>query len=200
MAAQPSWLAPLVGAALSAVLSSGATAAYLRAREPDVVAVRGDLQTTPEQRHLAALLVAPGEPYRAVSDGSAVDAAALNADGLTALGFTRGWTRTWRAPDKQRVDAFVLEFGDESGARSYARGIGGAARLLVKPEPFAIPEVPGSSGLADTVKDRDGHYAQLVVMQRGTRAVLLVFATDTAAPGPVVLGVARRQWAALAAP
>lgn len=193
-------LAPFVGAALAAVLSSGLTAAYLRATAPDTLAVRGDLILTPEQRHLAALLVAPSEPYRPVSGGAEVDAAALGADGLTSLGFRRGWTRAWTAPDERRIDAFLLEFGDEGGALSYARGIGRATRLLVDPRPFAVPGVPGGSGLVDTVRDRDGHYAQVVAMSRGRRAALLVWATTTATPDAEVVAWAQRQWAALAGP
>lgn len=196
---QPPWLATAVTAALSAVLSSGITAAYLRADEPDVIAVNPPLVVTPEQRTLASILVAPAAPYRPVGDGAAVDAKALGADGLTSLGFRRGWSRTWRTADKDRVDSFVLEFAAESGARSYAQGIGRIAQLLVEPEPFTVTGVPGSSGLADTVKDRDGQYAQVVVMQRGARAVLLVFANDSAKPGSDVLSLAQRQWAALSA-
>lgn len=186
-----------VAMALSAVLSSGVTAAYLRATQPDVVAVRAPLVVTPEQRVLASMLVAPGAPYRPIDNGAAVDAAALDADGLAALGFRRGWSRTWRTPEKERVDSFVLEFASDAGARSYAQGIGRVARLLVRPEPFTVTGVPGGSGLADTVKDREGHYAQVVVMHRGARAVLLVFANDSARPGADVLTLAQRQWAAL---
>lgn len=196
---EPAWLRTAVAAALSAVLSSGVTAAYLRATMPDVLAVDGAFTMTTEQRHLAAVLVAPGEPYRAASAGAPVDAQQLGSEGLAALGYRRGWTRTWRAPQEQRVDAFVLEFADESGARGYAQGIGRVARLLTKPEPFTVTGVPGSSGLADQAKDREGNYAQVVVMHRGARAVLLVFATKDAEPGAEVVGLAQRQWAALAA-
>jgi hypothetical protein len=195
----PPWLTTAVTAALSAVLSSGVTAAYLRANEPDVVAVSPPPVVTPEQRSLASILVAPAAPYRAVDGGAPVDAKALGADGLESLGFRRGWSRTWRTGGKDRVDSFVLEFAGESGARSYAQGIGRVARLLVKPEPFTVTGVPGSSGLADTVKDRDGNYAQVVVMHSGPRAVLLVFANDSALPGADVLTLAQRQWAALSA-
>lgn len=193
----PGWLTTAVTAALSAVLSSGITAAYLRAGEPEVVAVDPPRVVTPEQRSLAALLVAPAAPYRPINAGAAVDAKALGADGLTSLGFRRGWSRSWRTAGKDRVDSFVLEFAEESGARSYAQGIGRVARLLVEPEPFAVTGVPGGSGLADTVKDRDGNYAQVVVMHSGQRAVLLVFANESARPGSDVLSLAQRQWAAL---
>jgi hypothetical protein len=187
-----------VAVALSAVLSSGVTAAYLRATMPDVLAVRTGLDVTPEQRHLAALLVAPGEPY-AVAAGGPVDAKQLGPDGLAALGFRRGWTQTWRAPEQQRVDAFLLEFDAERGARAYAQRIGQAARLMTDPKPFTVTGVPGSSGLASAVKDKDGNYAQVVALHRGSRAVLLVFATKQAVPGSEVVGLAQRQWAALAA-
>jgi hypothetical protein len=198
-ARHPAWLAPVVGAALSAVLSSGVTAAYLRGTAPDTVAVHGDLQKTPEQRHLAALLVAPGEPFRAVDAGRPVDVQGLGSKGLDALGFQRGWMRTWRTPDKETVDSFVLQFGSSAGALAYAQGIGRAATLLVRPEPFTVAGVPASSGLADTVKDSAGHYAQVVVLHRGVTAVLLVFATKSATPGDAVVGLAQRQWAALVA-
>lgn len=187
-----------VSVALSAVLSSGLTAAYLRSERPDIVSVDDELQVTPEQRHLAALLVAPGKPYQGVAS-LPVGPEQLGDDGLAALGFVRGWNESWRAPDAQRVDAFMLEFDAERGARSYTQGIGRAARLLVRPEPFTVAGVPGSSGLADTVSDRDGHYLQVVAMHRGPRAVLLIFTTKRREPANVVADVAQRQWAALAA-
>lgn len=196
---RPPWLPTAVGMALSAVLSSGVTAAYLRLTAPDTVALRGDLLQTPEQRHLAALLVAPGEPFRPESDGGPVDAAALRADGLESLGFRRGWTRAWVAPDGQRVDAFVLEFAGPDGATGYARGIGRAATLLADPEPFTVAGVPTASGLADTVADANGRYAQVVVLHRGPWAALLVLQTVSAEPGEPIRALTQRQWAALRA-
>ncbi|HVF05329.1 MAG TPA: hypothetical protein VNA20_10840 [Frankiaceae bacterium] len=196
--ARRSWVVPVLGALIAAVLSSGVTAAYFLSTMPDTVALPGDLLVTPEYRHVAALLVAPAEPFRPVSAGAPVDRKALGAERLAALGFRRGWMRTWRAPGAERVDSFVLEFGDEPGAAAYARGIGRAARLLERPRPFTVTGVPGSSGLADTVRDREGKYAQLVALHRGRWAVLLVFATNAADPGTEVLGLAQRQWAALA--
>lgn len=190
---------PLVGAALAAVLSSGLTAAYLRATMPETVAIDPDPDVADEQRHLAALLVALSAPFAAVSAGGPVDAQALRAQGLEALGFTRGWTRTWRAPDERKVDSFVLEFADAGGARSYAQGIGRVATLLVEPRAFAVEGVPGASGLADEVADSDGHHTQVVVLARGKRAVLLVVAAASAAPDPAVVDLARRQYEALGA-
>lgn len=188
---------PFVGAALAAVLSSGLTAAYLRATLPDVVAVDPRPEVVPEQRHLAALLVAPGEPFVAVSAGAPVDAKALASQGLEALGFTRGWTRTWRAPDERKLDAFLLEFADPSGALGYARGAGRVASLLVEPQAFAVDGVPGGSGLADRVADANGHHTQVVILARGSRAVLLVAAVPAAAPDPALVALAQRQYAAL---
>ncbi len=188
------WPVPVVGAALSAVLSSGVTAVWLRSREPETFAQRGSFDVAPEQRAVAALLVAPGGAYVAASAGEPVAAVA----GLTALGFTRGWSRSWRTPKDNRVDVVVLEFATERGAVDYARGIGRTARLLVKPQPFTVTGVPGSSGLTDTVRDRDGHYARVVVLYRGTRAALLVFTDDVSMPGAEVVALARRQYAALA--
>jgi hypothetical protein len=193
------WPVPVIGAAISAVLSSGLTAAYLRSTFPDVLAVDGELQLTPEQRHLAALLVAPGEPFVPDGAGKPVDGSVSGFEGLAALGFTRGWTRTWTAPDEQRVDAFLLEFADAAGARSYAGGLGQAGTLLARPRPFTVAGVPGGSGLADEVPDRAGHYTQLVVLTDGPRAVLVVFASRSAAPGATILDLAQRQYAALVA-
>lgn len=197
-AARRPWAVPVLAAAIAGVLSSGVTAAYLLSTRPDTVALPGDLLTAPEYRHVAALLVAPAEPFRPVSVGAPVDPEALRAEGLASLGFRRGWTRAWRGPGGERVDSFVLEFGDPGGAAAYARGVGRAARLLERPRPFTVPGVPGSSGLADTVRDREGRYAQLVALHRGRWAALLVFATDDADPGAEVVGLAQRQWAALA--
>ena len=148
---------------------------------------------TPEQRDLAALLVAPGTPYAAADRGAPVPA----AEGLTSLGFVRGWRRTWRTPSAESVDMVLLEFDSPDGALGYARGIGGAARLLVKPTPFTVDGVPGGSGLADTVKDRGGHYAQVVVLHRGVRAALLLFESAASSPGPEVAALAQRQYDAL---
>lgn len=184
---------PVVGAALTGVLSSGVTAVYLRETMPETFA--GEQQFTPEQRHLAALLVAPARPFAPVDGGKAVDPTTLA--GLATLGFVRSWTQTWRTPDKQSVDAFVLEFAEPAGALSYARGLGNAATLLTRPRPFAVDGVPGASGLLDTVADKDGNYASLVVMRNGSRAVLLVLATRSPAAG--ALDLAQRQWAALVA-
>jgi hypothetical protein len=195
----PSWALPVVACALTGTLSSGVTALVLRERMPDVFAARAPFQTAAEQRDLAALLVDPGPPFRADSVGAPVDVTALRGSttGLQSLGFRRGWVRTWRT-SSDRVDAFVLEFAAESGAAGYAGGIGRAANLLIKPVPFVVEGVPGASGLADTVKDRSGHYAQLVVLHRGPRAVLLVFTNAVQVPPPTVLDLARRQYDALA--
>lgn len=191
----PGWLVPVVAAALTGVLSSGVTALYLRSTMPDVLAIDPDKQITPEQRHLAALLVAPAAPFTAAGEGKPVDDATLqNAD---VLGFQRGWTRTWQAPGRQRVEAFVLEFGDANGALTYARGLGRAAPLLTRPEPFTVTGVPGSSGLTDTVADKDGNYTAIVVVNEGRRVALLVFATRSATPGSAIVDLARRQWMAL---
>ncbi|HEU0131128.1 MAG TPA: hypothetical protein VFQ85_09080 [Mycobacteriales bacterium] len=195
---------PVLSALIAATLSSGATAAYLRATQPEVLSVRTPFQTTPEQRHLALLLVAPGAPYAPAGRGSPVDVAALgrgqSAEGMATLGFRRGWAQAWTSPRKERVDAFLLEFADATGATGYARGIGHAASLLIKPEPFVVPGVPEASGLADTVRDRNGMYAQVVVLHRGARAVLLVFTDASARPPAAAVTLAQRQYAALAAP
>jgi hypothetical protein len=190
------WAVPVVAAALTGVLSSGVTAVYLRSTEPETVAIDVPREVTPEQRHLAALLVAPAAPYTLTGPGKPVDTNVLGG-GLDALGFVRGWTQSWRTPDKQTVDSFVLEFADPAGADAYARGIGNAATLLTRPRPFSVTGVPGGSGLLDTVADKDGNYAGLVVMRDGVRAVLLVLATKS--PGAGALDLAQRQWAALSA-
>lgn len=183
----------VVAAALSGVLCSGVTAAVMRIREPDVVAIRGPLQLTDEQRHLVELLADPGSRYVAASAGAEVAA----TPSLTTLGYVRGWTRTYKAGTDQ-LDTFVLEFATEDGAAGYARGLGGAARLLAKPVVFPLPEVPGASGLADSVRDSAGHYLRLVALSRGTRAALLVFRDDAAERSAEVAEVARRQYEALA--
>jgi len=186
----PSWAVPGIAVALSAVLSSGATAAFLRSREPDVIAVRVPLQVSEEQRALVDLLVDPGARFVAASEGVPVQPTA----DLTTLGYVRGWTRTFNA-GRQQLDAFVLEFATDEGALGYARGIGRATRLLSKPEPFAI-DVPGASGLADTVKSADGRYLRLVSLSRGPHAALLVFRDeDTSAAD--LLALAQRQYDAL---
>lgn len=190
------WAVPVIGAALTGVLSSGVTALYLRSTFPDVLAIEGDQQLTSEQRHLAALLVAPAKPFAIAGPGKPVDARVLG-EGLDALEFQRGWTQTWRTPDKQKVDAFALEFRDETGARSYARGIGNSATLLTQPRPFEVPDVPGSIAIVDAVPDRDGNYAALAVLHQGSRAVFLVFATKQ--PGAGVADLVQRQWRALLA-
>jgi hypothetical protein len=184
---------PVLAAMVSALLSSGVTAVFLRHREPETVAQRPPLAVTPEQRDLAAMLVDPGAPYVPANAGEPVDA----AEGLTALGFTRGWRRTWRTPSSETVDAVLLEFASGDGALGYARGIGRAAQLLPKPRPFVVEGVPGGSGLADTVRDSGGHFAQVVVLHRGVRAVLLLFASATSSPGPAVAALAQRQYEAL---
>jgi hypothetical protein len=189
-------LVPVLACAISALLSSGLTAVVLRHREPGTVAQRPPLTVTPEQRDLATLLVTPGPPYVAVNAGEVVPP----SQGLTTLGLTRGWRRQFRTPSADRIDVIVLEFASASGARGYAQGIGRAAQLLVKPRPFTVSGVPGGSALADTVRDRDGKYAQVVVMHRGVRAALLVFAVSSATPGPEVAALAQRQYAALPAP
>ena len=188
----PRWAVPVVGAALSAVLSSAVTVLVLHATAPELFAIDAPLATTPERRHLAELIVAPGAPYVAVSAGREVP-----GDGLAGLGFRRGWTRTWRAPTRERVESYVLEFADARGASGYTRGAGRAAGLLLKPVPFVVTGVPDCIGLADTVKDRSGFYAQVVVMHRGPRAALLVLSDSSASPGAEVLALARRQYDAL---
>jgi hypothetical protein len=192
----PRWSVPVLACALTGVLSSGVTAVVMRAREPHGMLVAGELLTTPEQRDLVTLLVAPGPSFRAESPGSPVDA--HTTTGLASLGFRRGWVRTWRSGG-DRVDSFVLEFEQPTGAEGYAGGIGRAATMLIKPVPFTVAGVPGASGLADTMKDRSGHYAQVVVLHRGARAVLLVFTNDSPTPPPTVADLARREWDALGA-
>ena len=193
---RPGWVVPVIGAALSGVLSSGLTAAYLRSTEkPETVAVDVPRDITPEQRHLAALLIAPAAPFTGTGPGKPVDTTTLA--GLSTLGFVRGWTQKWRTPDKQTVDAFVLEFAEPAGADSYARGLGNAATLLTRPRAFSVTGVPGAGGVLDTVADKDGNFASLVVMRKGVRAVLLVLATRSPAAG--ALELAQRQWAALSA-
>jgi len=140
------------------------------------------------------LLLDPGAPFKAGSAGQPVAA----VEGLRRLGFTRGWTRSWATPANEHLDAVVLEFANESGARDYARGAGHAAALLVKPRAFTVTGVPGSSGLASTAKDRTGRYAQVVVLTRGARAVLLVLDALAAPPSRTLLALARREYAALA--
>ena len=188
---------PVIGAAIVAVLSSGLTTVYLHARYPDLVAVRGPITVEPDRAHLAALLVDPGPPFTPVSGGTQVTAADAGASrqGLLSLGFSRGWTQAWTATGA-RLDAYVFEFLNEAGAAGYASGIGRVSTLLIEPHAFVVTGVPGASGLADTVRDRDGRYAQLVVFNRGVIAVLYVLSSDSAAP---VLGeLARKQYAALA--
>ena len=186
----PSWAVPALAAALSAVLSSGLTAAFLRVREPESFAISPPVELTVEQRALVDLLVDPGSRFVAASVGAAVPA----TDSLRTLGYVRGWSRTFHA-GRQQLDAFVLEFAGESGAEGYARGIGGAARLLASPEPFAVG-VPGASGLVDTVKANDGRFLHLVALHRGSRAALLVF-RDESRSGADLLALAQRQYDAL---
>ena len=188
----PPWAVTAVAVALSGVLSSGMTAAFLRSREDGVVAIQGPLQLTVEQRALVDMLVDPGTRFRPASLGASLEPTA----NLTALGYQRGWTRRFDA-GRQQLDAFVLEFADEKGAAGYARGIGGAARLLAKPEPFAVTGVPGASGLVDTVKADDGRYLHLVALHRGPRAALLVFRDEKTAAADL-LALAQRQYDALA--
>jgi hypothetical protein len=189
--ALPPWAVPGIAVALSAVLSSGATAAFLRSREPDVVAVRAPLQISEEQRALVDLLVDPGPRFVAASAGVPVE----TTGDLTKLGYVRGWSRTFNA-GRQQLDAIVLEFATEEGALGYAHGIGGATRLLAKPEPFALDGIPGASGLVDTEKAADGRYLRLVSLYRGAHAALLVFRDedDSAAD---LLALAQRQYDAL---
>ena len=191
MTAAPSWAVPALAAALSAVLSSGLTAAFLRVRSPETVAIRPPVELTVEQRALVELLVDPGPRYVSASVGAVVPV----TDTLRSLGYVRGWTRTFDA-GRQRLEAFVLEFGSETGAAGYARGIGGATRLMASPRPFTVG-VPGASGVADTVKASDGRYLQLVALHRGTRAALLVFRDESATPGGDLLALAQRQYDAL---
>lgn len=184
---------PVLAALISALLSSGLTTVWLRTRDADTVAVRPPFQVAPEYRAIAALLVAPGPPYVPVDAGTPVQVVA----GLTALGFTRGWQQSWRAATREHVDGVVLEFRDDTGATGYASGIGRAASLLAKPRPFTVAGVPGSSGLADTVRDKDGFYAYVVVMHRGARAALLFFTAASPDPAYVVAALAQREYAAL---
>jgi hypothetical protein len=195
------WVVPALAAALSAVLSSGVTAAFLRSRFPDVLATRAPFEYVPERADVAALLVAPPAPYRPAGPGHAVDLGAqgLSADQLAAAGFRRGWTRAWRAGG-ERVDGYVFEFADERGATAYADAIGRAARLLIEPVPFLVPGVPDATGLADRVRDRNGRYALVVALHRGRWAALIVVAATASAPGPEVTTLAQRQYAALDAP
>jgi hypothetical protein len=58
-----------VAVALSAVLSSGLTAAYLRSTMPETAALDGDPVVAPEVRHLAALLAPPGGGFRPTRSG-----------------------------------------------------------------------------------------------------------------------------------
>jgi hypothetical protein len=196
------WAVPVLSAAVSAVLSSGLTAAYVRATLPDVIATRVPFTTVKEHADVAALLVAPGPPYRPLSGGEPVDLAAQGAsvEVLASIGYTRGWTRAWSGAGGERVDAYVLEFSGESGATAYARGIGRAATLLIKPVPFSVSGVPDGSGLADTVRDKSGRYAQVVALHRGRWAALLVFSAKERTPQASVVALAQRQYAALSAP
>ena len=186
--------ATAVAVALSGVLSSGLTAAYLRATEPETTAIDGDMHVTPEQRHLAAMLVAPGLPFTRGSGGEPLTATDL---GTTPLGFQSGWQEAFRSRDEQQVTTFLLRFDGPAAARSYAQGAGRIAAAMTSPEPFLVSGVPGASGLADTTKDSDGHYLQAVVLHRGTHAALLLFTTEQARPGSLVADLAQRQWAAL---
>lgn len=188
----PRWAVPVIGAALSAVLSSGVTVLVLHRTAPELFAIDPGLELTPEQRHLAELLAEPAPPYAALSPGRDV-----TNEGLDGLGFRRGWTRAWQAPSTERVESYVLEFADPRGARTYVQGTGRAAALLIEPVPFVVTGVPDCVGLADRVKDRSGRYAQVVVMHRDARAALLVFSGLSATPGPEVLALAQRQYAAL---
>lgn len=187
----PSWTVPALAAALSAILSSGLTAAFLRSRVPETVAIHPPVEMTVEQRALVDLLVDPGPRYTAASIGAAVPA----SGDLGSLGYVRGWTRTFTA-GRQQLEAFVLEFGSEAGAAGYARGIGGATRLMSAPRPFSV-SVPGANGVADTVAAADGRYLQLVSLHRGPRAALLVFRDESASPGGDLLALAQRQYDAL---
>ncbi len=189
-----SWTVTALACAVSATLSSGVTAAIVRARQPDTFALRGGYQTTAEQRALVALLADPGAPFRADSAGAPVDGKAL---GLTSLGFRRGWVRTWRSPNA-RIDAYVLEFDKPTGASGYAAGLGRVAGRLIEPVPFVVDGVPGASGLADAKKDATGRYAQVVALHRGRRAVLLVFSDTDATPSGALHALVRRQYDALA--
>ena len=187
------WVVPALAAALTGVLSSGVTAVIVRSQIPDVFAIRGPLELTQEQRHLVELLVDPGERFVPTSVGAPV----RPSRSLTSLGYVRGWSRTFHA-GRQQLDAIVLEFAAADGAVGYARGIGGAAQLLAKPEPFALPDIPGASGLVDTVKADDGRYVHLVSLHRGPRAALLVFRDEAPGASGDLLALAMRQYDALA--
>jgi hypothetical protein len=199
--AGPAWVVPVLGAAIAAVLSSGVTAVYLHETAPELFAAKAPLQVAPELRDLAGLLVAPERPYRALNAGTVVDLASqgASAQGLASLGFRRGWTQAWGVR-KNRVDTFVMEFTSPTGAAAYAHGIGRAAKLLLKPAPFTVTGVPDASGLRDTVRDRDGRYAQVIVLFHGSRAALLVFSDVTPQPPAELVALARAQYEALAAP
>lgn len=182
---------PLVAAALSAVLSSGLTAAYLRSTMPDTVPVEGAPVVTPETRPLASRLAEPAAPYRATSPGSTLDLGSVE-------GFARGWQRVWARGDEQ-LTSYVMEFGGTAQARSYAQGgTGRLAARFTSPEPFLIEGMPGVSGLSDTVRDSNGHYLHAVVMHRERFVALLLLVSDAARPGNVVGDVVHRQWDLLA--
>ena len=189
----PTLAESLVGAALSGVLCSGVTAAAIRLAEPDVISIRPPLELTVEQRALVELLADPGAGYRAASLGSALPA----SENLTRLGYVRGWTRRFDA-GRTQLDAFVLEFATESGARAYAGNLGRATRMLADPVPFAVSGVPGASGLTDTRRASDGRYLHLVALYRGSRAALLLVRRVEPAPGPDLLALAQRQYDVLA--
>lgn len=187
-------MVPVVGAALTGVLSSGVTALYLRSTMPETFAMPGEQQLAPEQRHLAAFLVAPAGGFRPVQ-GRAYDPGA--DAGLGALGFTRGWIREWKGRANEHVTASILEFAEPAGAQSYAARFGRTAALLTRPRAFTVDGVPGASGLADTVAASDGMHTVLVQLQEGTRAVLLLLVLRSPDPGPPVVDYVQRQWAAL---
>lgn len=190
----PRWAVPVLGALVVAVLSSGLTAVYLHARFPEVFPIAGPPQVAPEQVHLAELLVDPGAPFRAVSSGAAFQSGQAQ-ERFAALGFRRGWTRTWEAPGA-RLDAFVLEFADARGADAYAGGIGRTATAFRAPAPFTVSGIPGVSGLADTQPDGTGSYAHVLAFARGDRAVLLSL-TSKDPGGGALADVARREYEAL---
>jgi hypothetical protein len=188
----------LVAAALSAVLSSGLTAAYLRSTMPATVPVNGAPLVTPETRPLATRLAEPAAPYRPRSAGGPLDITTIDRTTTPPAGFVRAWQRSWASTDEQ-VTTFLVEFAGEAQARSYAQG--GTGRLAVlfdSPVPFVIDGVPGASGVSDTEPDADGHFGQAVVIHRDRFTALLVFVTNAARPGNVVADLSRRQWAALA--
>jgi hypothetical protein len=196
MTRTPRWAVPVIGALVAAVLSSGLTAVYLHGRFPEIFPLATPPVVAPEQVHLAELLVEPGPPFRPVSSGTPFQSGQA-AQRFAALGLTRGWTRTWDAPDA-RLDAYLLEFADARGAAGYAGGIGRVAGAFLKPAAFRVPGVPGASGLADTVADRGGRYAQAVAFARANRAVLLTLSTTDATPGGLLVEIAQREYAALA--